>query len=111
MADFAGFSNTTARSTSLGETRRGNSWLLFQEKLNPFIGKPIWKIDLDELKNIIQSEPYIGAVKILRLLPDRFLVQLSARQPILVLLDSKGKMHPLSVDGKLLPPLSSQAGS
>ena len=79
---------------------------VIQEKLNPFIGKPIWKIDLDELKNIIQSEPYIGAVKILRLLPDRFLVQLSARQPILVLLDSTGKMHPLSVDGKLLPPLS-----
>ena len=79
---------------------------VIQEKLNPFIGKQIWKIDLDDLKNVIQSEPYIGSVKILRLLPDRFLVQLAARQPILVLLDSKGKMHPLSVDGKLLPPVS-----
>ena len=81
---------------------------VIQKKLKPFIGKQMWRIDLDELSNIIQSEPYIGSVKILRLLPDRFLVQLSARQPVLVLLDSKGKMHPLSVDGKLLPPLSSK---
>ena len=79
---------------------------VIQEKLNPFLGKRMWKINLDELKSTIQSEPYIGSVKILRLLPDRFLVQLSARRPVLVLLDSKGKMHPLSVDGKFLPPLS-----
>ena len=76
-----------------------------QNKLQPFIGKKIWKVNLNDLIDIVQKEPYIGSVKILRSLPHRFLIELSARKPFLLLLDSQSRRHPLSIEGKLLPPL------
>ena len=77
-----------------------------QEKIKIFIGKPIWKIDVAHIIRIVQSEPYIGSVLVLRLLPHRFLIKLSARKPLLVWLNPKGHIHPVSQDGKLLPPVN-----
>lgn len=76
-----------------------------QKKLQPFIGKRVKDISLEELVRIVQSESRIGSVGIMRLLPHHLLVKIQIRKPLLVLLDAKGYMHPLSIDGALLPPL------
>ena len=78
-----------------------------QLKLQKFIGEKIWQVSFDDLMKVIRSEPRVGPVKILRLLPNRFFIQLQSRKPLLVLLDTNnGKIHPLSMDGQVLPPLS-----
>ena len=81
---------------------------LLESKLQPFIGKKIWKIS-DELIKVIQSEPRVGSVKILKLLPNRLFIHIQPRKPLLVLLHpSSGKIHPLSMNGEILPSLSSK---
>lgn len=78
-----------------------------QSKLQTFIGKKIWQISLNDLKKTVRSEPRVGPVKILRLLPNRFFIQIQPRKPLLVLLNpTNGKIHPLSMDGQILPPVS-----
>ncbi|MDE0119682.1 MAG: hypothetical protein OXM55_06725 [Bdellovibrionales bacterium] len=81
---------------------------LMESRLQPFIGKKIWKIS-DELIKSIQLEPRVGSVKILRLLPNRLFIYVQPRKPMLVLLHpSSGKIHPLSMNGEILPPLPSK---
>ena len=75
-------------------------------KLQKFIGKKIWQVSFDDLMQDMRSEPRIGPVKILRLLPNRFFIQLQSRKPLLILLNpSKNTIHPLSMDGQVLPSL------
>jgi len=79
-----------------------------QEQLNQFIGKKIWKVSLDDIWNLLKSDPrvHIDSTKLLRILPNRFLVQIHIQQPLAVLWDSqKGSVHPLSMDAQLLPAL------
>lgn len=76
-------------------------------KLQKFIGKKIWQVSFDDLMQDMRSEPRVGPIKILRLLPNRFFIQVQSRKPLLVLLNSsKNTIHPLSMDGQVLPPLS-----
>jgi len=80
---------------------------ILQSKLQTFIGKKIWQVSFDNLMEAMRSEPRVGSVNILRLLPNRFFIQIQPRKPLLVLLNpNKGTIHPLSMDGKVLPPLS-----
>ena len=75
-----------------------------QSKLQTFIGKKIWQVSLNDLKETVHSESRVGPVKILRLLPNRFFIQIQPRKPLLVLLDpNSGKIHPLSMEGQILP--------
>ena len=79
---------------------------LLQQRLQEFIGKKIWQVSFDELIQAVRSEPRVGPVKILRVLPNRFFIQIQARKPLLVLLNpSNGRVHPLSMDGQVLPPV------
>ncbi len=74
-----------------------------QSKFQPFIGKRIWDISLNDLKNILQLEnSRIGSFQIIRLLPNRFLVRLQPIKPLLIFLDANGKIYPLGMDGELL---------
>ena len=78
-----------------------------QSKLQKFIGKKIWQVSFSDLKKVLRSEPRVGTVKILRLLPSRFFIQVQPRKPLVVLLDPyNGKIHPLSMEGQVLPPVS-----
>lgn len=79
---------------------------LLQNRLQPFIGKKIWQVSFKDLMLTMRSEPRVGEVKILRLLPNRFFIQARSRKPLIVALnEDNGKIHPLSVDGKILPAL------
>ena len=78
---------------------------LLQSKLKPFIGKKIWKVS-EDIMQVVLSEPRVGSVKVLRLLPNRIFIQVQPRKPLLVLLNpSRGTIHPLSLEGQILPPL------
>ena len=79
---------------------------LLQLKLQKFIGKKILQVSFDELIQAVRSEPRVGPVKILRILPNRFFIQIQSRKPLLILLNpSNGRVHPLSMDGQVLPPV------
>lgn len=81
---------------------------ILQSKLQKFIGKKIWQVSFSDLKKILHSESRVGSVKILRLLPNRFFIQIQPRKPLVVLLDHyNGNIHPLSLDGQVLPPVPS----
>ena len=76
-----------------------------QKKFQPFVGERIKDIVLKNMVDIAKSEPQVADAGVLRLLPHHLLVQVHIRKPLLVYLDKKGYMHPLSIDGTLLPPL------
>ena len=79
---------------------------LLQKKLQKFIGKTMWQVSFEELIKAVRSEPRVGPVKILRILPNRFFIQIQSRRPLVILLNpANGKIHPLSMDGQVLPPL------
>ena len=81
-----------------------------QGQLNQFVGKNIWDVSLDDLWKVIESDPRIhkDTAKLIRLLPNRFLIQIQMQKPLAVLWDPKGYIHPLSMDAQLLPALSLQ---
>ena len=79
--------------------------LQVQEKLKPYIGKRIKDIALEKLIDIVKTDPRVNTVGIVRLLPHHLLVQIQIKKPLLVLLDKKSYMHPISIDGTLLPAL------
>ena len=80
---------------------------LLQLKLQKFKGKKIWQVSFNDLIKVVRSEPHVGHVEILRVLPNRFFIQIQSRTPLLVLLNpSNGKIHPLSMDGQVLPPVA-----
>lgn len=78
-----------------------------QERLNEFVGKKIWEVSLDDLLSILKADPHVhlDSAKLLRLLPNRFLVQIQVQKPLAVLWDSKGYVYPLSMEAQLLPAL------
>ena len=77
---------------------------LLQSKLQKFIGKKIWQVSFNDLIKAVRSEPRVGTVKILRILPNRFFIQIQSRKPLVVLLNPyDGQIHPLSMDGQVLP--------
>lgn len=79
---------------------------LLAKKLKPFVGKKLWQVSLEDLMKALSSEPRVGEVKILRLFPNRFFVQIKPRKPLLVLLHHKTeKIHPLSMSGQILDAL------
>ena len=79
---------------------------LLKLKLKKFIGRPIKQVSLDDIKREVRSEARVGEVKILRRLPNRFFIQIKSRKPLLLWLNAKeGTLHPLSMDGHILPPL------
>ena len=80
---------------------------LLTEKLKIFVGKKIWMVSLKEVVRMVHSEPRIGSVQALRVFPNKILVKIQPRKPLLVLLNPEtGKIHPLSMEGQILPPLS-----
>ena len=79
---------------------------LLQIKLKKFIGQKMWQVSFKDLKATIRSESRVGEVRILRRLPNRFFIQVHPRKPLLVWLNIKeGAIHPLSMEGQILPPL------
>ena len=75
-------------------------------KLEKFIGKKMWQVSLKDLRQVAQSEPRVGEVQVLRRLPNRFFLQIHARKPLLVWLNTKeDSIHPLSREGQILPAL------
>ena len=82
---------------------------LLQIKLSQFIGRPMWQVSFDALKKAVRSEPRVGEVRILRRLPNSFFMHIQSRRPLLLWLNTQeGTLHPLSMDGHILPPLPSQ---
>ncbi len=78
-----------------------------QKKLKSFIGKKFKDISLKKVINIVYSEPRVGSAGVVRLLPYRLLIKIKPRRPLLVWLDQDGLLHPLAIDGTLLPPFVS----
>ena len=80
---------------------------LLQIKLKKFIGQKMWDVSFEDLVQAVRSEARVGEVQILRRLPNQFFIQIQARKPLLVWLNApEGTVHPLSMDGHILPPLS-----
>ncbi len=76
-----------------------------QKKVEPFIGKKVKDSVLKQILDLVHSEPRVAKALVLRLLPFRLLIKIKIRKPLLVLLDKKGTMHPVAIDGTLLPPV------
>ena len=96
----------TLKKAPVWEGSRNEIHALLSKKLKPFIGKRLWQVSLNDLMQVVVSEPQVGEVQILRRFPNRFFIQIKPRKPLLVLLHpDSGKIHPLSMDGQALAPL------
>lgn len=85
---------------------KGNKILTREEVLNLAGLKPsqrIFSIDLKEVEERIKANPFVKRVKVVRYLPSSLEISLIEREPIALF-----KLHPVDVEGQLLPPLKGQ---
>ena len=75
--------------------------------LSGYKGRKIWTVELDEIaRNLRDLYPAVQP-RIYRQLPNRIVVFLKKSAPLLLLFRDQGDIHPISAQGDLQPPLSS----
>ncbi len=70
--------------------------------------KKIWQISIRDILKVTKKDNRIQQAYITRYLLEGISVRIRPRDPVLGLLDPKGKVHPISSDASLLPPLPPQ---
>lgn len=79
-----------------------------REALGQFRNLNVWQIDLAHIRSTLLSDLWIQGVEIRRILPNRVMVQVVPREPVLLYF-SKAGMRPVAHDGVLLPTRSDEA--
>lgn len=76
------------------------------EALNPQLGKyekeKIWKVSLQEVEELIRTESRVRDVRVMRLWPREIQIKVWPYQPVMVVLDDKGQVFPVTKDARLL---------
>ncbi|MBI4040850.1 MAG: FtsQ-type POTRA domain-containing protein [Deltaproteobacteria bacterium] len=68
--------------------------------LDPFLGKNIFVIDLEKIKQKVKRHPWIQDIKVTRVYPDRIRLQFSEKKPKAIL--SAEKLYFLDEEGKVI---------
>ena len=77
------------------------------EDINSFLSdysqQPIWKVSIENIRKALAEDSRIEDFQVKRKFPNQVIVALRPKQPLAALLSKKGRLHPLSADGSLLP--------
>ncbi|MCB0407825.1 MAG: FtsQ-type POTRA domain-containing protein [Bdellovibrionales bacterium] len=76
------------------------------EQLSVFSAQPIWKIPLDDVMSQMKEDNRIERASVRRSFPNKVLVEITPRQPLMLLLGKKGELFPIASDASILPALS-----
>lgn len=80
-----------------------------ENEVKPFTGKRIWEIDIESLRASIVKDQWVKDVLISRTLPNALKVQVTQKNPILVMVGAEGTFLPITEEGEILSEL--QPGS
>jgi cell division septal protein FtsQ len=90
--------------------------LLFQniekdlsKNLQKFSSRPVWEVSLEEIMQLIETDRRVEKASVRRSFPNFVTVEITPRQPLLLLLGVGGELFPLATDASLLPALSVSA--
>jgi cell division septal protein FtsQ len=72
------------------------------KELVAFQKRKIWEINLGEVKAAILRDQWVGDVRISRSLPNEIHVRVRTKNPVFVLVTTKGAMIPIGEDGTLV---------
>jgi cell division septal protein FtsQ len=74
-------------------------------KLKMFEHQWVWQSSLSEIMKTVEADSRVQSVHVLRRFPNRLVVIVRPKKTAANLLDQDGYLHPVAMDGSLLPPL------
>ncbi len=87
---------------ALFETIQGS----ISDKLSPWRGQWLWKANLRDIHQMVLSDQRVQTANVSRAFPNRIRISVVPHRAIFGLLDTKGRVHPISSDGTILPSVS-----
>lgn len=76
-----------------------------RKKFQLFNGKKLWEVSIQNLRSIAEEDSRVKRASVSRRFPDGILVQIRPRDPVLGLVDDRGRVYPVANDASLLPGL------
>lgn len=102
LLTFAAFTLKSVNAKySAGENTSEYIDSVLEEKLNEFCGQNILFLDLNEIKNAVEENPYLEVVNIEKHLPNDVLLEVKELKEVYYL-DYDGRTYALAEDGKVL---------
>ena len=74
-------------------------------QLQKFENQKIWNISLPAIEAIVRQEARVKDARVMRILPREIQIKIWPHEPVMVVLDDKGMVHPVTKDARLLNPL------
>lgn len=74
-------------------------------QLAAFEKEKIWKVSLADIEATVRKELRVKDVRVMRSWPRDIQIKIWPHEPILVILDDKGMLHPVTKDARLLNPV------
>ena len=74
-------------------------------QLRPFENRWIWDASLEEILKTVDMDPRVQMTHVVRHFPNKLQIVIRPKQTSTNLLDQDGFLHPIAMDGSLLPPL------
>lgn len=76
-----------------------------RKKYQLFNGKKLWEVSIQNLRSIAEEDSRVKRASVSRRFLDGILVQIRPRDPVLGLVDKRGRVYPVANDASLLPDL------
>lgn len=75
-------------------------------RLKKWQGKWLWEADLREIHTEVLADTRVMTASVSRVFPNKIRIRVEPHEPVFGLLDTRGKFHPVSGDGSLLPAIA-----
>ncbi|MBK7843693.1 MAG: FtsQ-type POTRA domain-containing protein [Bdellovibrionales bacterium] len=76
-----------------------------RKKYQLFNGKKLWEVSIQDLRSLAEKDSRVKRASVSRRFLDGILVQIRPRDPVLGLVDNRGRVYPVANDASLLPDL------
>ena len=95
----------TAQDFWLKEEEKKQLISELKKDTDPLIGSWIWEISIKKISQIVQKNPKVEEVQVLRLWPNKFQIQLLSDEPLLLWMKNISTFYPITKKGSLLSPI------
>lgn len=92
-------------SEDLGESVKSS----VEQKVKSFKGRFIGSFSLEEVSDVVRSEPRVSEVFVQRRLPNLLKLKVELHQPLVLLMGLKGELLPIARDARLFSPMGEPA--
>ena len=74
-------------------------------QLAPFEQQKIWQVPLSRVEEVVHNEERVKDARVMRSWPREIQIKVWPYQPIMLVLDEKGQVYPVTKDARLLNPM------